>query len=159
MIDNTIHNQTVASIGERIEAARKSLGMTQVQMTTHLGIAISTYQICESPRANPKVSVIAGLVELGISSDWLVTGQGEMLLADRGQAPDADDDSNEVIKSRALLFDLIVGMEAQAHDSGLELTPQQHADMILFMTDLVEDGELPKMTPRIQRQMMKLVGG
>lgn len=131
--------------------------MTQVAMTRHLGIAISTYQICESPRANPKASVLTGFQALGISADWLLTGQGEMLLTDRGQEPTEDEDSNEVIKNRALLFDMVVGMEAQARDSGLNPSPEQHANMILFMTDLVVDGKLPKMTPRIQRQMIKLM--
>lgn len=126
-------------------------------MAKSLEVAISTYRTFESDMANPKTEVLVYFQYVGISADWIIHGDGEMLLADRGQAPAEPEDSNEIVRDRAHLFDLIVGMERQAADSGVILTPEQHGNAILFMTDLIEDGKLPKMTPRIQRQMMKLI--
>ncbi len=81
-------NQTHTTLNERISVARKSFGVSQIEMAKRLGIAASTYQGCESRRANPKASVLLGFAAMGISADWLLTGHGEMLRADRGQAPD-----------------------------------------------------------------------
>ena len=107
----------------------------------------------------PGFDAIARLTAgVGISLDWLATGQGEMLLADRGEAAPESEDSNEVIKHRTLLFDMVVGMESQVQDSGLNPTPEQRANMILFMTDMMVDGKMPPMTPRLQKQMLKLIG-
>ncbi len=138
--------------------AREYLHMTQVEAAERLGIAVPTYQRCESSRANPKAAILLGFRAMGISAEWLLGGEGEMLLADRGQAAPESEDSNEVIKHRTLLFDMVVGMESQVQDSGLNPTPEQRANMILFMTDMMVDGKMPPMTPRLQKQMLKLIG-
>jgi len=150
--------QSLAGLGRRIEAVRLSLDLTQTAMAQRLGIAISTYRTYESPASNPKAEILAQLHAWGVSMDWLFTARGEMFLANHGQAPTEDDDSNEVIKHRTLLFDMVVGMESQVQDSGLNPTPEQRANMILFMTDMMVDGKMPPMTPRLQKQMLKLIG-
>ncbi len=146
------------AFGTRFAHVRMFLGMTQAVAADHFEISTTAWNNYENGRRYPKAELLAALFESGIDLNWLLSGEGEMLLADRGQTAPESEDSNEVIKHRALLFDMVVGMEAQVQDSGLNPTPEQRANMILFMTDLMQDGKMPKMTPRIQRQMLKLVG-
>ncbi len=70
----------VATLGDRLAAARESQGMTQETLAKRLGIKHKTLQTWEEdlsePRAN-KLSMVSGL--LNVSMVWLITGEGEGL--------------------------------------------------------------------------------
>jgi transcriptional regulator with XRE-family HTH domain len=68
----------VATLGDRITAAREGAGMTQAQFSRRLGVKLSTVKAWEDdhtePRAN-KLQMMAGM--LGVSIRWMLTGEGD----------------------------------------------------------------------------------
>lgn len=58
--------------------------LTQKEIAAQSGVSERSYQGYEDGRSVPGGDAIAGLVRLGISADWLLSGYGEMLLAPMG---------------------------------------------------------------------------
>lgn len=65
----------------RLKSARAALGLTQAQMAEQSGVSARGYQGYEDGRSVPGGEVVAGMVRLGINANWLLTGEGDMLLA------------------------------------------------------------------------------
>lgn len=76
----------MATLGDRIAAAREAAAMTQAQLARRLGVKKATLagweQDLSEPRAN-RMSMMAGV--LNVSIMWLMTGEGEGT-----DAPDVD---------------------------------------------------------------------
>lgn len=70
------------SISKRLKAARHALTATQDAMAVKSGIPVGTYQKYELGQRAPGAKAIQGLMQLGINANWLLTGEGPMLLAD-----------------------------------------------------------------------------
>ena len=67
----------VATLGDRIAAAREEAGMTAKQLAKRLGVKTSTLEDWEEDRADPRanrLTTMAGM--LGVSVVWLLTGEG-----------------------------------------------------------------------------------
>ncbi|MBT8152966.1 helix-turn-helix domain-containing protein [Epibacterium ulvae] len=68
----------MATLGDRIAAARDAANMTQAQLARRLGVKKATLvgweQDLSEPRAN-RTSMMAGI--LNVSIMWLMTGEGE----------------------------------------------------------------------------------
>lgn len=62
--------------------AREHLKLTQQQLANSLGVSKRGIQDNETRNRVPGGEVINGFVGLGINANWLLTGDGEMLLAD-----------------------------------------------------------------------------
>lgn len=76
-------NLNVTGIGGRIKAARNALGLTQDALAKLAGSPSKAgLQHNESGRAMPGGQMIGTLVRAGINANWLLTGEGPMLLAD-----------------------------------------------------------------------------
>ena len=67
----------------RLRVARGTLGLTQPEMAALLRVKLRAYQLYESAQRLPQADSLDALCRLGISIDWLLTGEGEMLLGDR----------------------------------------------------------------------------
>lgn len=78
------------TIPERLKAARAALGFTQKQMAEQSGVSARGYQGYEDGRSLPGAEAMAGLVRLGINANWLLKGDGPMLLADLEDGPIPD---------------------------------------------------------------------
>lgn len=70
-----------------MKAARESLGLTQEGLAKAVGGSKRGIQNNEAPISVPGGEVIFGLVKLGINANWLLTGDGPMLLADLAPKP------------------------------------------------------------------------
>jgi L-2,4-diaminobutyric acid acetyltransferase len=72
------YTDAIATVGDRILAARKSAELSQRDLASRLGVKLNTIQNWENdqmePRAN-KTQMASGV--LGVSFMWLLTGQGE----------------------------------------------------------------------------------
>ena len=70
-------NETVATLGDRLEAARKAKGLTLNGLAEKLGVDAPRVEAWESdadaPRAN-RIQLLAGL--LNVSIVWLISGEG-----------------------------------------------------------------------------------
>ena len=77
---DTWYSDDVATIGDRLEAARAAAGLSQDGLAQKLGVRDSTVRAWESdkvePRAN-RLQMLAGM--LNVSLRWLMTGEGDGL--------------------------------------------------------------------------------
>lgn len=67
-------------IGERLKTARTALGLTQQALAEKIESSKTGIQANETGRSVPGGHVLLGFINLGISSDWLLAGKGEMFL-------------------------------------------------------------------------------
>ncbi len=78
MQDTDWYGPDVATLGDRLAAAREAQGMSQETLAKNLGVKLNTLEKWEDdmsePRAN-KLSMMAGI--LNVSMVWLITGEGE----------------------------------------------------------------------------------
>lgn len=77
----------VNSIAERIRAARLALGLTQADAASKFEIPIGSLRKYESGPSEPGSAALSGFTRAGINSNWLLTGEGAMLLSDAQQSP------------------------------------------------------------------------
>jgi transcriptional regulator with XRE-family HTH domain len=66
-------------ISRRLAEARSRLGLTQEQVSRRIGIGLRTYLRSESGERGMSAAEIAAVSELGVDTEWLLTGQGEMI--------------------------------------------------------------------------------
>lgn len=66
------------TVGNRLRAIRAELGLSQKAMAQHFGLGESGWKDFELRDRAPKGEVLAKLVDMGFSSDWILTGEGEM---------------------------------------------------------------------------------
>ena len=74
---NDYFNETVATFGDRLSAARNAKGLTVSGLAEKLGVEVPTVEAWEddadAPRAN-RTQMLAGL--LNVSIVWLMSGEG-----------------------------------------------------------------------------------
>lgn len=70
-----------------MKTAREALGLTQDGLAQAVGGSKRGIQNNEALKSVPGGEVICGLVSLGINANWLLTGEGPMLLADLAPKP------------------------------------------------------------------------
>lgn len=87
----------MTTLAERLIQARKSIGMKQAELAARLEIHTNVYQNYERGKFTPKVETLLSLRSLGINIDWLVSGEGAMMIGQetgegRAVAPALDPD-------------------------------------------------------------------
>lgn len=61
---------------DNLKAVRKQTGMTQKQVSVHLGVVESCYANCEQGRTEPSISSLRTLCEVfGVTADDLLNGE------------------------------------------------------------------------------------
>ena len=97
------YGEETATFGDRLAAARDVAQLTQKELAQRVGIKVSTLRNWEEdlsePRAN-RLSILSGI--LGVSLRWLLTAEGEGLLAPDENAPIASDFSAILTELRAV---------------------------------------------------------
>jgi len=73
---------------ERIRRARIALGYTQNDIAEAVGGKLRSWQDYEAGKRVPGSSVIKGLAKLGINANWVLTGEGPMLIQDAERTRD-----------------------------------------------------------------------
>ncbi|MGQ3046200.1 MAG: helix-turn-helix domain-containing protein [Niveispirillum sp.] len=69
------------SIAARLRLLRHRLGFARrSDMAAHLGLPSSTYSAYEGDAGPPKVEWLLELARRGVNLNWLLTGEGEMLV-------------------------------------------------------------------------------
>lgn len=74
------------SIGTRLAAGRKLLKMTQGEFVEASGVPLSSLKKYEGSHSEPGSDALAMIGKAGIDVHWLVTGDGEPLIAARSAA-------------------------------------------------------------------------
>ncbi len=75
------------TISGRLKAARAALGLSQTEAASGAGVPVGTLRKYEQGPSLPGAEAIAGFVRLGINANWLLTGDGPMLLAELAPKP------------------------------------------------------------------------
>ncbi|MGF1727176.1 S24 family peptidase [Photobacterium nomapromontoriensis] len=70
------------TLAKRLKIARTHLGYTQDEIANLIGGKRRGYQANESGNSDPRSDVITAFVSLGINANWLLTGEGQMLIND-----------------------------------------------------------------------------
>lgn len=70
------------TVAERLKEARGALGLTQAEAVSKFGIPLGSLRKYEQGPSEPGSQALAGLAKAGINVNWLLTGDGKMLLAD-----------------------------------------------------------------------------
>lgn len=68
-------------LANRLRVFRLNIGLSQKKAAAEFGIRFSTYKRYESGTNEPSSEAISGMVRMGLNSNWLLTGEGEMLQA------------------------------------------------------------------------------
>lgn len=96
-LDRNDHfNDTVATFGDRLEAAREAKGLTVEGLAEKIGVDASAVAAWEnderSPRSN-RIQMLAGL--LNVSIIWLISGEGNgtTMVADTYERPQGINDA------------------------------------------------------------------
>lgn len=101
MSDNSLEqndpfNDSVATFGDRLEAARKAKGLTVDGLAAKLGVEVPRVEAWErdeyAPRSN-RIQLLAGL--LNVSIVWLISGEsnGTSHVADAYERPEGVNDA------------------------------------------------------------------
>ena len=102
-----VDNQKKA-VGDRFKQARAALGLTQKEFCAVIGKPVPSLQDYEAGKSMPGGEAVAALIGAGINANWLLTGEGPMLLADLvppvvpAAAPGINADALEAIIEGAL---------------------------------------------------------
>lgn len=62
--------------------AREKLGLSQVKISELFGCSARTYQKNEAGLNEAGICITNDFIQLGVNANWLLTGEGEMLLVD-----------------------------------------------------------------------------
>ncbi len=81
------YHEDTATFGDRMAAAREALGLDRNALARRLGVRPATIANWEDDRAEPRANraqMLAGV--LGVSLTWLLSGQGDGIVAEDGEA-------------------------------------------------------------------------
>lgn len=85
-----------SSVGTRLRAFREAMKMGQEQLAEAIGGTKRGIQDNELGRALPNSKALTGLCQLGLNVNWLLTGEGPMLLKEMGAAATAEGSAGAV---------------------------------------------------------------
>lgn len=71
-----------SSIGERIIAIREAMKMTQKAFASFCGMPLPSLKDYEAGKRMPGGEALQHFIDAGINANWLLTGDGDMLLND-----------------------------------------------------------------------------
>jgi transcriptional regulator with XRE-family HTH domain len=139
-------NLDVPEIGIRMKEARKALSITQDCLAAMAGApSKSGLQNNEAGKSMPGGRMIGALVRAGINANWLLTGEGPMLLADLQAAQVAGALDRERMRMA------IEAIEEALEEGGLVMAPTKKAEVVLAAYDVLETFGVTK------EKVMKLV--
>lgn len=115
-------------VGRRLREARELLGATQKDLGARIGMPVPSLRDYELGKTIPGGEAIEGFIRAGINANWLLTGEGEMLLKDSMPAGALD---------RKRLFDAIDAIEIVLKERGTTMPPDKKANLILAAYDFL----------------------
>ena len=115
----------MTTLNNRVLAIRKLKALNQVEFSRVVGISRSSLSEIESGKTRPSSELMVGIATgyKDISTDWLLTGKGEMCLQAPGRVTRASDERDlsevlEVVTPNAILNRLAVHFDVEG-DKGL----------------------------------------
>lgn len=153
LLNRTLDNMKVSrsEIAERLKSARTALTLNQKEIASKSGVGFSTYQKYEMALSKPGTDALFGFMRSGINANWLLSGEGSMLLAD---VPTSNEKPSPL--DVEVLTYVIEEIEKTLDKSKRVLSAQQKAALIQLIYDYcIETGKNDAGT--VER-FLKLVG-
>jgi len=113
-------------IAGRFKISRESIGISPPELARKIGAASQTIRDYEDGRSIPGGAAIAGMSNLGINANWLLTGAGPMRLSDL-QAPSSPPGALDPARLRLAL----TLSEDAARAAAQPMTSEQKADLVM----------------------------
>ncbi|WP_084187067.1 helix-turn-helix domain-containing protein [Andreprevotia chitinilytica] len=121
------------TIGERLKVFREAKQLRQQDASSLFGVKPSSYQKYEMNISAPGAEAIERFVRAGINANWLLTGEGPMLLAElQAETPTAP---VETARLQLALEAVEEGLAATSRT----MRPDKKAELILVIYDLLDD--------------------
>lgn len=122
-------------IGRRLKEARNHLGLSQQALAEKIGSSKTGIQANEGGKSVPGGALIIGLMDLGISANWLLANKGPMLLTGFDSPPTA---VNGEVLGQAL-----AAVESIAAERRLKLSPEKRGKLgaLVYQYFLIEKAE------------------
>lgn len=120
----------MSGVSERLREIRASLGESQKGMAKRVGLGENGWQTLERENRAPKGEILAMLVELGFSADWLISGEGRMR---RGAPPEAIDSGR--------LRVAVEMIEDWLEDNNREMTAQKKAEVVAMAYEILTESQ------------------
>lgn len=148
----------------RLREARLALGYTQKDMGKATGSTLRTWQEYEGARRSPGSKVIAGMARIGFNANWVLIGEGPMLMKDLNAVADgaAEYQAHPKIQAKEVLRTVIESIETALAAADRQLPPAIKAELILLVYEWElersqREGQLQVDTERIAR-LVQVVG-
>lgn len=112
---------TLNTAGARIRTYRKSTGMSQQKLANSLGFSQGYIGDIEAGRSEPSFNFLSVLTEkTNVSSDWILTGIGEMYRQANTENDTADRD-----RESAMLLEMIMALPPSEKSTAISLLKSQ----------------------------------
>jgi transcriptional regulator with XRE-family HTH domain len=127
-----VRQASPAEIGRRLAHIRA--GESQERHADALGVPLRTYQNYEQGKREPDLRTLLSLYLLGWNLNWLLSGDGP----ERLSIPETASQSG----SQSLRHpNLKIALQLVAEALGpMRATPDQHAELVILVFELLEDG-------------------
>jgi len=125
-----------------LKVARGALGLSQTEAASGSSVPVGTLRKYEQGPSLPGAEAIAGFIRLGINSNWLLTGEGPMLLADLNPAGNLEPERLRLS---------IETVEEGLRQTKRTMEPAKRAELVLAVYDLYADGVGAQARERILR--------
>jgi transcriptional regulator with XRE-family HTH domain len=136
---------------ERLHELRLKLNLTQPQIAEKFHISLPSWKSMEKGPSEPSAPALRCLYDGGVNIIWILTGDGEMLLADQANSQIAPSPID-----KELLLYVIEGVETHLSQNKLTLKPDRKALLIQLIYEYCSlDTEAKK--PATVERFLKLV--
>jgi transcriptional regulator with XRE-family HTH domain len=124
-----VRQASPAEIGRRLAHIRA--GESQERHADALGVPLRTYQNYEQGKREPDLRTLFSLYERGWNLNWLLSGDGPERLETASQS------GSQSLRHPNLKIALQLVAEALGP---MQATPDQHAELVILVFELLEDG-------------------
>jgi transcriptional regulator with XRE-family HTH domain len=145
-----VHGET--TLGQRLKLCREALGYAQKGISEAAGGKLRSWQDYEADNKVPGSKIIAGLSRLGVNANWLLTGEGPMLL---NQLSDGAEPEGPV--DRGVLRDVVEVLEEVLAETGRVIAPANKAELILLLCDEITEQEGKRPGKESVARLLRLV--
>jgi transcriptional regulator with XRE-family HTH domain len=132
-LENADKNRFNALIGGRIRLFRESLGYTQGKLASEAKGTKRAFQDNEMGKTAPNSKALHGLLQLGMNLNWLLSGEGPMLLSEvekQKYTPNTLD--------QGLLVFVVDAINKAVKDSGRTITTEKYAEAAAIFYDFCQ---------------------
>ncbi|MCP4355647.1 MAG: helix-turn-helix transcriptional regulator [Proteobacteria bacterium] len=122
---------------DRLKQAREFKGLSQKAMAELVNCAPNALQKYEYGEQKPGFNILKGYRDLGFNVNWLLTGEGDMLLINEKFAQD-NDLANKVANLMALIYETV---DTWLEEQEKSMSPERKSMLIkLIYQQLQKDG-------------------